>query len=72
MFTISTIQIVLSVLLVVAILLQQRGGGLGSAFGGGEGGHSQNVRRGTEKVVFIATIIIAVLFLATAIIRIII
>ena len=62
-------QIVLSVLLITAILLQQRGGGLGSAFGGGE--QFYGTRRGVEKVLFSATIVIAVLFLAAAIARII-
>lgn len=65
MFTILTIsQVVISVLLIIAILLQQRGGGLSPVFGG-EGG-VYRTRRGIEKTVFIATIILSALFLATA------
>jgi protein translocase SecG subunit len=40
-------QIIVSVLLVVAILLQQRGTALGSAFGGAEEVYS--TRRGIQK-----------------------
>lgn len=50
--------------LVALILLQTSKGGLGSAFGGGEVYRS---KRGAEKVVFIATIVFSVLFLATSI-----
>lgn len=66
----SIAQIILSVLLIGAILIQQRGGGLGSAFGGGE--QLYGTRRGVEKVLFTATIVIAVLFLAIALARIVI
>ncbi|MEI6843575.1 MAG: preprotein translocase subunit SecG [bacterium] len=56
-------QIVLSVLLIAGVLLQQSEAGLGGAFGGGDGFSSgQHSKRGAEKVVFIATIVIAVLF----------
>lgn len=60
------VQIVLSVLLMVGILLQQRGTGLSSTFGGS--GMEYSTKRGAEKVIFYATIVIAVLFLASAII----
>lgn len=54
-------QIVISVLLIGAILLQQKGGGLGSAFGGD--GQVYRSRRGIEKILFIVTIVFAVLFI---------
>jgi protein translocase SecG subunit len=59
------IQIILGILLVGAILMQQSDAGLGSAFGGGDGsgGHT---RRGMEKTIFYATIIMAVLFVVSA------
>lgn len=57
-------QIIISVLLVTLILLQQRGGGLSPVFGG-EGG-VYRTRRGIEKSIFIATIILAALFILTA------
>lgn len=66
----SIAQIILSVLLIAAILLQQRGGGLGSAFGGSD--QLYGTRRGVEKILFTATIVIAVLFLAIALARIVI
>lgn len=57
------IQIVLSILLVISILLQQTGAGLGSAFGGGDNFSSGfHTRRGAEKVLFRATIVFGVLF----------
>ncbi|MCL5410415.1 MAG: preprotein translocase subunit SecG [Patescibacteria group bacterium] len=58
------IQIVLAILLMAAILMQQRGSGLGMAFGGQ--GNVYRSRRGVEKILFIATIVIAVLFCLTA------
>lgn len=58
------IQIVISVLLVGAILLQQSEAGLGGAFGGAAGSNPFRTKRGAEKVLFIATIILGVLFLA--------
>lgn len=60
-------QVVVSILLVGAVLLQQRGGGLSPVFGG-EGG-TYRTRRGVEKGIFIATIILGVLFFVLAIIH---
>lgn len=60
------IQIILSLLLVAGVLMQQSDAGLGSAFGGGDGGGSGHTRRGMEKTIFNATIIIAILFVVSA------
>lgn len=60
----SLIQFVLAISLVGLILLQNSKGGLGSAFGGGEYYRS---RRGAEKIVFWATMVVAVLFLLSSI-----
>ncbi|MDP4020489.1 MAG: preprotein translocase subunit SecG [Candidatus Adlerbacteria bacterium] len=60
------IQIVLSVLLVVCILLQQTGAGLGGAFGGDNFSAGFHTRRGLEKYLFYATIVIAILFGASS------
>lgn len=62
------IQIILSVLLVAAILLQQTEAGLGGAFGGSDSVSGHHTRRGFEKVLFYGTIIIAVLFALSALI----
>ena len=55
------LQIVVSIFLVIAILLQTRGSGLSTIFGGE--GNVYRTKRGLEKVIFIATIILAILFL---------
>ena len=60
-------QIAISALLVVTILFQQRGAGLGGAFGGEGGVYFK--KRGAEKFLFIATIILAALFIISAIVR---
>lgn len=59
------LQIIVSILLVTAILLQQRGTGLGAAFGGAS--DVFRTKRGIEKSLFYATIGLSVLFFATAI-----
>jgi preprotein translocase subunit SecG len=61
------IQIVLSVLLVGAILLQQSEGSLGSAFGGSQSGSGWHTKRGLERQLFITTIVIAILFAISAV-----
>ena len=58
-------QIVVSVLLIVLILLQERSSGLSGIFGGSEGGFYQT-RRGLEKLVFGSTIVLAIAFAALA------
>lgn len=62
-------QIVLSLLLIAGIVLQQRGAGLGGAFGGDNFASTFYKRRGAEKFLFNATIVIAVLFVLTAIVQ---
>jgi preprotein translocase subunit SecG len=60
---ITIFQIIVSVLLIAAILLQQRGSGLGAAFGGE--GNVFRTKRGIEKSLFYVTIVLAVMFLAS-------
>ena len=64
---IAIIQIVLSILLIVVILLQQRGSGLGGAFGGDSSVYS--TKRGVEKILHTATIVLAILFFAVSVTR---
>lgn len=59
------VQIVLAVLLSAAILMQSKGTGLGGVFGGGDA-NIYRTKRGAERVLFIGTIVIGVLFFATA------
>jgi protein translocase SecG subunit len=58
--TLLIVQITTSVLLVTFILLQQRGSSLSAAFGGVSSAYRS--RRGIEKFLFTATIIIAGIF----------
>ena len=61
------LQIVLSILLIGLILLQQSEAGLGTAFGGGDGFSSgYHTKRGMEKTIFTTTIVVAIVFVATA------
>ncbi len=60
--------IVVSILLIITILLQQRGSGLGAAFGGE--GNVYMAKRGAEKIIFWASIVLAVLFMALGVVRI--
>ncbi|HOA22641.1 MAG TPA: preprotein translocase subunit SecG [Aggregatilineales bacterium] len=61
--------IILSVALIAAILLQSRGGGLGSAFGGDAlAGGQYKTRRGLEKTLFQITIGLSVAFFVLIII----
>ncbi|MDQ5971780.1 MAG: preprotein translocase subunit SecG [Patescibacteria group bacterium] len=64
------IQIILSIILTIAILLQQSGAGAGGAFGGGDGASLYNTRRGFEKFLFVTTIVTAILFAVSAFIAI--
>ena len=56
--------IIIVVLLIGAILLQAQGSGLGSTWAGG--GESFHTRRGVEKIVFRATIVLIFLFLVVS------
>jgi protein translocase SecG subunit len=58
------IQIFLAVILITAILMQQTDASLGAVFGGGDSGGSGRTRRGFEKTLFKATIVIAILFVS--------
>ena len=61
------IQIFLSVILIGAVLLQQTGAGAGGAFGENANWSSAfHTRRGGERMLFIATIVIAIIFALSA------
>jgi preprotein translocase subunit SecG len=61
------IEITLSLLLIIGIVLQQRGANLGGAFGGDNFASTFYKRRGAEKFLFQATIVVALLFVASAV-----
>jgi len=58
-------QLVLAILVIIAILLQRQGSGLGSAFGGD--GNFYRSKRGVEKILFYTTIVLVVLFVVSVI-----
>jgi len=60
-------EIILSILLIVGIVLQQRGASLGGAFGGDNFASTFYKRRGAEKFLFNATIVIAILLVLSAV-----
>ena len=57
-------QTLLGAFLVALVLLQNRGAGLGSAWGGG--GELYITRRGMEKMLFKLTILVAALFVVVS------
>lgn len=61
------LNIVFSVLIVVFILIQGRGAGLGSAWGGG--GEMFQTRRGMEKMILWLTTVFIVIFLVVSLIK---
>jgi len=61
-------QIVISIALIVAIILQSKGAGLGGLTGATEGSVFR-ARRGVEKLLFNITIGLAIVFFATAILN---
>jgi preprotein translocase subunit SecG len=64
------IQVILSLALIIVIILQARGMGLGSLFGGSDSGMGiTKTRRGLERTLFQITIILAALFLLNAVIQ---
>jgi len=65
-------QIILSVVLITAILLQQSGAGLGGALGGNDADGFYHTRRGFEKFLFILSITCAILFALFAILSVVI
>ncbi|OGE76164.1 MAG: preprotein translocase subunit SecG [Candidatus Doudnabacteria bacterium RIFCSPHIGHO2_02_FULL_48_21] len=54
-------QIAVSVLIIISVLIQNRGSGLSSVFGGG---NIYRTKRGLERGLFILTVILVILFIA--------
>lgn len=61
------LQIIVAIALTGVILLQAKGTGLGSTFGGQS--QMYHSKRGVEKVVFYLTIILSLIFVALSIIN---
>ncbi len=68
-----TIQIILSILLIIGVILQQAEESLGGSFGGSDSIDTiAKTRRGSEKFIFQATIVIAIAFVISSIVLVII
>ncbi|KKU84054.1 MAG: Preprotein translocase, SecG subunit [Parcubacteria group bacterium GW2011_GWA2_47_8b] len=63
-------QIATSVILIVLILIQERSAGAGGLFGGGGGDSGfYQTRRGFEKLLFVATIVLSIIFAGLALLN---
>lgn len=62
------VQIVLAVVLTAAVLLQRSEAGLGAGFGADSFSSAHHERRGLEKTLFRATILVAILFVVSVLI----
>lgn len=65
---IRVIQIILAISVIVFILLQVRGAGLGSVFGGSSAGSVFKTRRGVERLIFNITVVLVILFAAVSLV----
>jgi preprotein translocase subunit SecG len=63
----NIIQLILAVILIVAVLLQQKGSGLGGIFGGT--GNVYSTKRGLDKILHYITIVTVVVFFLISLIR---
>ncbi|MFH0943462.1 MAG: preprotein translocase subunit SecG [Candidatus Beckwithbacteria bacterium] len=61
------VQILIGIILISLILLQAKGTGLGTTFGGQS--QAYHSKRGVERVVFTSTIIFSVLFVLVSILN---
>ncbi len=58
-----------SLIIIVFVLIQERTSGAGGIFGGGESGSFYQRRRGLERIVFIGTIVLGVIFAALSVLK---
>ncbi len=61
------VSIIISIMLIILVLLQAKGNGVGSLLGGDAGGGIARTRRGLEKTLFQVTIGLSVLFILVSI-----
>ena len=61
------VQLIIAVLLSIFILLQGRGAGLGTSFGGS--GELYRSKRGIERIFFFITIVLIALFFVTSLVN---
>jgi protein translocase SecG subunit len=66
---ISIAQVIISIAVIVLILLQERSAGGGAIFGGAGGDSFYQRRRGTERLIFIGTIVLVAAFAILAVVN---
>ena len=59
----NLLQIVISSILIVVVLMQVKGSGFGAALGGMSGGGAYRTKRGLERTLFQATILLVCVFI---------
>ena len=63
-------QIIVSIILIILVLLQEQSGETSGIFGGASGGGGYyHTKRGMEKVVFVSTIVVSILFAGLALLN---
>ena len=67
MSVLTTIQLVVALAIIGLILLQERGAGAGGLIGGSSGGEVYHRRRGLERIIFAATVVLVLAFVALSI-----
>jgi protein translocase SecG subunit len=65
----TIVQAIIAIILIISILLQQRGTALGSSLGGGDSGSFYSTRRGIQKKLLWLTIISGFLFIALSLLN---
>ena len=60
------LDVIVGLVLIIAILLQQKGAGLGAGFGGSGGGGVVSTRRGVDLFLYKVTIVSSILFFVLA------
>jgi len=60
-------QLALSILLIIVILLQQKGSGLSGVFGGSSNVYS--TKRGVDKFLYYGTIVLSIIFFGISLLR---
>ncbi len=54
--------LILSVVLTVLVLVQMRNAGLGGVFGGSDSGGVQHTKRGIDRLLFLSTVGVSIVF----------
>ncbi|MDP2692549.1 MAG: preprotein translocase subunit SecG [bacterium] len=67
---ISIIQIISAIFLIIVVLMQQKGSGLGATFGGSSNVYSS--KRGLDKILYKTTIVVSVIFFGVSFLQVII